>query len=209
MILRQLVVGMFASNCFIVGSETTKKGMIIDPGADAKAILKAVSDMGLSIVLIVATHNHIDHVGALRQVKDATGADFAVHEDDAESMMPSAFGRMVGVVMGGSLKASPKPDRLLRDGDVITIGDLKFSVLHTPGHSAGGISLLGDGIVFSGDTLFNLGIGRTDLPGGDYATLINSIVTRLMSLPDDTVVYPGHGPRTTIGAERVRNPFLS
>ena len=98
---------------------------------------------------------------------------------------------------------------MLRDGDVIEVGDLKFSVLHTPGHTPGGISLLGDGVVFSGDTLFNFGIGRTDMHGGDYAILMHSIVNRLMALPDDTVVYPGHGPSTTIGAERKRNPFLS
>jgi len=208
MILKELVVGMFASNCFIVGSEATKEGMIIDPGADANAILKAVSDLGLSIVLIVATHNHIDHVGALRRVQESTGADYAVHEADVEGMMRTIFGRMVGAVVSGSFKSPHKPERQLRDGDVIEVGDLKFSVLHTPGHTPGGISLLGDGVVFSGDTLFNLGIGRTDMHGGDYATLMHSIVTRLMALPDDTIVYPGHGPSTTIGAERKWNPFL-
>ena len=208
MILKELVVGMFASNCFIVGSEVTREGIIIDPGADAANILKAIDDLGLSIVLIVATHNHIDHVGALRQVKESTGADYAVHESDVEGMAPAVFGRMLGVVMGGSFKSPPKPERLLRDGDVVEVGDLKFSVLHTPGHTPGGISLLGDGIVFAGDTLFNFGIGRTDMHGGDYATLMHSIVTRLMALPDDTIVYPGHGPSTTIGAERKRNPFL-
>jgi len=208
MILKELVVGMFGSNCFIVGSEATKEGIIIDPGADANAILKAVSGLGLSIVLIVATHNHIDHVGALRQVKDSTGAGYAVHEADVEGMMPAVFGRMLGVAVSRSFKSLPKPERLLRDGDVIEVGDLKFSVIHTPGHTPGGISLLGNGVVFCGDTLFNLGIGRSDMPGGDYATLMHSIVTRLMALPDDTVVYPGHGPSTTIGTERKWNPFL-
>ena len=208
MILKELVVGMFASNCFIVGSESDKKGIIIDPGADASAILDAVGQAGLTIELIVATHNHVDHVGALRQVKEGTGAPYAVHEADAESLMPDVFGRMLGVMMSRSLKAPPKPDRLLRDGDVIEVGDLKLSVLHTPGHTPGGISLRGDGLVFSGDTLFNFGIGRTDLSGGDYATLINSIATKLMVLPDETVVYPGHGPKSTIGAERRMNPFL-
>lgn len=208
MILRQLVVGMFASNCFIVGSEATKEGVIIDPGADAKEILEAASDLGLSIKLIVATHNHPDHIGALGQVKDVLKADYAVHEADSNSMMPSMVGRVVGAVMGGSMKSSPNPERLLCDGDVIEVGDVKLSVVHTPGHTQGGISLLGDGVVFVGDTLFNLGIGRTDMPGGDYATLMDSIVTKLMSLPDDTIVYPGHGPRTTIGTERQGNPFL-
>jgi glyoxylase-like metal-dependent hydrolase (beta-lactamase superfamily II) len=208
MILKELVVGPFGSNCFIVGSEATKEGMIIDPGAGADSIVNAARDLGLSIVLIVATHNHMDHVGALGQVKEATGADYVVHEADVEGMSSGMFGRVFGAVMGGSLKSPPQPDRLLHDGDVIEIGDLNFTVLHTPGHTLGGISLLGEGVVFSGDTLFNFGIGRTDLSGGDYVTLINSIMTKIMSLPDDTVVYPGHGPSTTVGAERKRNPFL-
>ena len=208
MIVKTLVVGPFASNCFVVGSETTRKGMIIDPGADPQYILKTVSDLDLSIVTIVATHNHIDHVGALRSVKNATKAEYAVHEADAREAMPIVFGRMLGLMMGSSLRAPPKPDRLLEGGDVIEIGDLKFKVLHTPGHSPGGISLLSDGVVFSGDTLFNLGIGRTDLAGGDYAKLMESIITKLMVLPDSTIVYPGHGPETTIGTERKWNPFL-
>ncbi len=208
MILKELVVGPFASNCFIVGSEATKEGMVIDPGANADAIVKAVNDLELSIVLIVATHNHVDHVGALGPVRDALGTKYAVHEADVEGMTPDMFGRIFGMVTGGSFKAPPQPDILLHDGDVLEVGDLKFTVLHTPGHTRGGISLLGDGVVFSGDTLFNFGIGRTDLSGGDYATLINSIMTRIMPLPDETVVYPGHGPSTTIGMERKRNPFL-
>lgn len=208
MIVKALVVGPFASNCFIIGSEETKEGMIIDPGANAKNILNAVRDLDLSIVLIVATHNHIDHVGALRSVKDATGAQYAVHEADSKEAMPAMFGRMMGLMLGSSLRAPPKPDRLLKDGDVIEIGDLRFDVLHTPGHSPGGISLLGNGVVFSGDTLFNLGIGRTDIEGGDYAKLIESIIAKLMVLPDSTIVYPGHGPETTIGTEKKWNPFL-
>jgi hydroxyacylglutathione hydrolase len=208
MIVKELVVGPFASNCFIVGSEPTKEGMIIDPGADAKAILQAVRDRGLTIKLIVATHNHLDHVGGLAQVKEATQAKYAVHQLDAESMVPSVFGRMVGGMMGGSFKASPKPDVMLQEGDVIQVGDLSFDVLHTPGHTPGGISLYGHGVVFSGDTLFNFGIGRTDMAGGDYGQLMDSILTKLLSLPNETKVYPGHGPSTTIGQERKRNPFL-
>jgi hydroxyacylglutathione hydrolase len=208
MIVKTLVVGPFASNCFIVGSETTGEGLIIDPGADAPNILNTVRGLGLSIVLIAATHNHIDHVGALRSVKDATGAKYAVHEADSREAMPMMFGRMMGLMLGSSLRGAPKPDRFLKDGDVIEIGDLKFEVLYTPGHTPGGISLSGEGVVFSGDTLFNFGIGRTDLAGGDYGKLMDSIMTKLMVLPDSTIVYPGHGPETTIGAERKWNPFL-
>ncbi len=207
MIIKALVVGPFASNCFIVGSKKTKKGIIIDPGADPRNILRTVRDLGLSIVMIVATHNHIDHIGALRPVKDETSAAFAIHEADAKGALPALVGRMMGLMMG-SVKSPPKPDRLLRDGDLIEAGDLKLKVLHTPGHTPGGISLLCDKVVFSGDTLFNCGIGRTDMAGGDYGKLMESIATRLMVLPDDTVVYPGHGPETTIGAEKRLNPFL-
>jgi len=207
MILKALTLGFVASNCYIVGSESTKRGMIIDPGAEAKVILRAVKDLGLTIPLIVATHTHFDHVGALKSVKDATGAEFALHESEGEGGL-GAFGRVLASMTGGSFGPLPKPERLLKDGDAIDIDDLHFTVLHTPGHSPGGISLVGHGVVFSGDTLFNFGIGRTDFPGCSHRQLINSIQDKLMALPDDTIVYPGHGPETTIGAERRMNPFL-
>jgi len=208
MILRMLEVGPFASNCYIVGSEATKDGMIIDPGADAEFILEHVRQAGLDIKLIVVTHSHMDHVGALGAVKEATGAPFAMHEAEEDGGMMQGMARMLGMVMTGSFKSPPKPDRLLKDGDIIEVGDLSFTVLHTPGHSLGGISLYGHGVVFSGDTLFNFGIGRTDFPGCSYQELINSIRDKLMVLPDDTVVLPGHGPKTTIATERQYNPFL-
>ena len=204
MILKQLVVGPFASNCYIVGSEASKEGMIIDPGDEADAILENVKDLGLEIKSIVLTHAHIDHIGALKEVKEATGAEVAIHADDAQALQEKSISAMFGL----SYPTPPPPDRLLKDGDSIDISDLHFSVLHTPGHSPGCICLLGEGVVFSGDTLFNFGIGRYDLPGGSYSQLMNSIHTRLITLPDNTVVYPGHGPDTTIGAERRGNPFL-
>ena len=202
MILKKLVVGPFASNCYIVGSESDKEGMIIDPGASAKQILRDVKDLGLSIRLIVMTHGHMDHIGALKGVKEATGAEVAIHADDAR------FLRRLSLSTVYNLSFPPPPERLLGDGDSIDIGDLHFTVLHTPGHSPGGICLLGHGVLFSGDTLFNYGIGRTDFPGGSHQQLMNNINTKLMALPDDTVVYPGHGPDTTIGTERRGNPFL-
>ncbi len=205
MIIDGLVVGPLASNCYIVGSGSNKEGMIIDPGAEAVVILKKVDDLGLDIKYIVLTHGHIDHVAALKEVKEATGAKVAIHADDASSLQGQAF---FAEQFGLSYQVPPSPDRLLKDGDSIDIGDLHFLVLHTPGHSPGGICLLGQGVVFSGDTLFNYGIGRYDLPGGDYNQLMKSIDTKLMVLPDETTVYPGHGPGTTIGAERLANPFL-
>ena len=191
MIIEKLDVGPFASNCYIVSAESNKEGIIIDPGADATQILGTVKDLGLKVKLIVLTHGHMDHIGALREVKEATDAEVAIHADDAKF-----------------LQALPPPEQLLKGGDSIDIGDLHFLVLHTPGHTPGGISLLGEGVVFTGDTLFNFGIGRTDTAGGSYSQLMNSIHTKLMILPDKTVVYPGHGPATTIGTEREWNPFL-
>jgi len=208
MILRGLELGPFASNCYIVGSEATKEGMIIDPGAEAAAILDTVSQLGLTIKLIVATHSHVDHIMALRQVKEATGAPFAIHEAESGGKLMQGMARMMSMATGGSGEPPPKPDKLLKEGDYIDIGDLSFRVLHTPGHSLGGMSIYGHGVVFSGDTLFNFGIGRTDFPGCSHQVLIDSIKNKLMTLPDETVVLPGHGPETTIDVERKYNPFL-
>ncbi len=208
MIIKKLVVGRFAANCYIVGAEATKEGMIIDPGDKAKSILKNVEELELDIKFIVLTHSHIDHVGALKEVKEATGAEVAIHVDEAESLPKQGRSLSTLFVVGLAYKAPPSPDRLLKDGDSIDIGDLHFLVLHTPGHSPGGICLFGQGMVFSGDTLFNYGIGRADLSGGSSSQLMNSIHTKLMVLPDNTIVCPGHGPDTTIDAERRGNPFL-
>lgn len=204
MILEKLVVGPLASNCYIVGSAVNREGMIIDPGDEAGQILEKIKDLQLDIKSIVLTHSHIDHIGAVKEVCKATGAEICVHTDDAQSLK----GGRMGSVLGSFYLASPTPDRLLKGGDNINIGDLHFLVLHTPGHTPGGICVLGHGVVFTGDTLFNYGIGRTDLLGGSQCQLLTSLHTKLMVLPDNTVVYPGHGPESTIGAERSGNPYL-
>ena len=204
MIIRKLVVGPLSSNCYIVGSESTSEGMIIDPADEAENIMKTVRDLGLKIKVIVLTHGHPDHLGALKPVQEATGAEVAAHSDDAEWVKKQPL----SMVFGPAYPAPDAPDRLLGEGDIIDIGNLRFSIIHTPGHTPGGICLLGQGVLFSGDTLFNSGVGRYDLPGGDYEQLMNSLRKKLMPLPEETIVYPGHGPDTTVGAECRSNPFL-
>jgi len=192
MIIKCLAVGPYGTNCYIAGEGAKGEGIVIDPGAESKVILETIRSSELSVKQIVITHGHADHVGAAEEVKKAIGGTIAMHTDDvrmARSYIKSA-------------------DRLLKDGDKITAGKLEFIVLQTPGHSPGGISLYGKGVLFCGDTLFNYGIGRTDFFGGDITQLINSIRGKLLVLPDETVVYPGHGPKTTIGEERRGNPFL-
>jgi len=203
-ILKGLEISPYGTNCYIVGSESTKESMVIDPGGSGDGILKYVTELGLKTKYIVLTHGHIDHIGGVSELKELTGAEFCVHTDEG----PIFQGQPLSAVLGMRYPEMPTPDRWLKGGDSIDIGDLHFTVLHTPGHSPGGICLVGEGVVFSGDTLFNQGIGRTDFPTGSQSQLMDSIHTKLMVLPDNTVVYPGHGPATTIGDERQANPWL-
>jgi len=206
MIFRTLQIMPFGTNCYLVASEQTRDGMVIDPAGDAPKIMSNIRELGLKVGLVVLTHIHSDHLGAVSQVIENTGASIAVHTTEAQALRHYDFSRIAAVVP--NFKPPPIPDRLLNDGDILFVGDLKFKVLHTPGHSHGGICIAGYGVVFSGDALFNSGIGRTDFPGGDYNLLILSIRSKLLTLPDQTVVLPGHGPKTTIGGERKYNPFL-
>jgi len=206
MSLQRLAVGSFMANCYIVGCEKTKEAMVVDPGDEGERILARIKELGLKPKVIVATHAHGDHVSAVGEIKAATGAEFLLHEAEAPGLKLLDY---FSSLFGTSFVGPPAPDRLVKDGDTILFGDLKFQVVHTPGHSPGGICLLGEGAVFTGDTLFAQGIGRSDLPGGDYHVLMAAIRSRLLSLPDETVVYPGHGPETSIGYERRYNPYLT
>jgi len=199
-----------AANCYIVASERTGRGMIIDPGVKAKRISEAVEELNISVSLIALTHVHIDHFSALDTVKNTTKAQLAVYDTGNIKAAPTPSQLIKGMTFV-PFELTIKPDILLKDGDTIDIDDLHFRVLYVPGHSLDSVSFWGHGVVFSGDTLFRRGIGVTLpglFPGHDHKQLKKSIHEKLLTLPDDTIVYPGHGAATTIGEERRLNPML-
>ena len=205
MIIKKLEVGPIMANCFTVGCEVTKEAAVIDPGDDADKILMQLAKDELKVKYLINTHGHFDHVSANKRMKEATGAQIAIHPEDEPMLAElSHSARMFGL----ESENSPPADILLNDGDEVKFGEITFKVIHTPGHSRGGICLYTKGHLFAGDTLFSGSIGRTDLPGGDYDTLISNIKQKIFSFDDDTIVYTGHGPETAIGREKATNPFL-
>src|SRR5437764_9459387 len=201
--IHKMVVGRLQTNCYILQSHATS--IIIDPGYEPERIVRFLNDMKVKPSHIIATHTHFDHVLGVDSLRTKLSIPFLIHRDDLP-MLESMQSR-VRQFMGFEVPPPPKVDGYLKDGELLKLGDETIRVLHTPGHSTGTISLAGDGYVLTGDALFNQSIGRTDLPGGDLNTLIRSIRERLFKLDDDTTVYPGHGPETTIGEEKLANPF--
>lgn len=206
MIVKTLPVGLTQANCYILGCEKTQTGAVIDPGAEGERILEEVEDSGLKISHVLLTHAHFDHIGAADQVVKATGAPLAIHPDDLPLLNMAGGATLFGL----PAPPIPEPGIRLEAGQEIAVGELTLRVLHTPGHSPGHVSFYEaeQGAVFDGDVLFAQGIGRHDLPGGDLETLMRSIKQGLLALPDQTIVYSGHGPQTTIGRERSSNPWL-
>lgn len=202
--IRKLVVGFMQSNCYILTEGDS--AIVIDPGGDAQLIIDNLNQLNTKCIYIINTHGHIDHIAANNELKEKTGAKILIHKEDAKMLTDSFLN--LSAMLGGQMLISSSADRLLEDGDYVEIPNIKLKVLHTPGHTPGGICLLGKGLVFTGDTLFEYGIGRTDFPGSSYKTLINSITKSLLTLENNTVIYPGHGDTSTIGKERENNPFL-
>ena len=206
-----LTVGYLFTNCYLVACEETLDALVIDPGFnnEGSKVLNEVARRNLRVKYIVNTHGHVDHISGNARVKEATGARIAVHHADAEMLREPL--KNLSTPFLGLTVVSPPPDLTLQDGGKIKVGFLEFEVVHTPGHTPGSISLYcrDEKVVFTGDTLFAGSIGRTDLPGASHERLIRSIREKLLIMPDDTVVYPGHGDRTTIGRERMWNPFIN
>ena len=205
MIIKNIVVGPLEVNCYILGCEDTKEAAIIDPGDNADEIISNIEKEGLNPKFIINTHAHFDHIGGVKAIQDHFKIDFILHEGDLflvenASEQATAFG----------LKPISKPvvNKNATNGEKVNLGNKSITVIHTPGHSPGGVCYYSGNNVFVGDTLFAGSIGRTDLPGGSYDTLINSIKENLFPLGDSTIVYPGHGPSTTIRNEKEHNPFL-
>jgi glyoxylase-like metal-dependent hydrolase (beta-lactamase superfamily II) len=207
MILEMLTVGPFQENCYVIGDEASGVGAIVDPGDEAARISLAVEQTSLEIGRILVTHAHIDHVGAVGALADEYACPVLMHAE-AEPMLQQLPTQ--AMMMGLRFGKVPAVDRHIEDEEVLKIGDLELRSLYTPGHAPGHLAFYveGEELLLSGDALFAGSVGRTDLFGGDMELLMRSINERLLRLPDETRVYPGHGPRTTIGTERAHNPFL-
>jgi glyoxylase-like metal-dependent hydrolase (beta-lactamase superfamily II) len=206
LIITTLPVGLIQTNCYVVGCVETKEGAVIDPGGHPERILAEIERQGLTVKYVLDTHAHFDHTDANGAIVAATGATLALHPGDLPLLKAAGGAAFFGI----QAEASPLPDLELGDGDELAVGNLRFRVLHTPGHTPGHVCFYEatEAVLFDGDVLFHRGVGRTDLPGGSWPQLMDSIQRVLFALPDETVVYSGHGQATTIGQERQLNPWL-
>ena len=201
-----IVVGSLETNCYVVYCQDSLECAVVDPGAEADRIFQLIARKSLKPALILNTHGHIDHIGANKDIKEKFNIPLYIHSADSAmlgNIKQSEMAAFLGVT------DSPSPDHLLNDGDKIKIGKSFLRVIHTPGHSPGSVCFLGDGFLLSGDTLFLGGVGRTDLPGGSWKDIESSIKNKILTMPDEMIVLPGHGPFTTVGQEKRANPFIT
>lgn len=202
--IENIVVGALQVNCFIAYDEESREAIVVDPGDEAEKIIRLIEDRKLAVLRIVCTHAHFDHIGAVRKLKEKTGAPVIIHKGDLDIYMRA---NKQGALWGFQIAQPPEPDMYVHDGDEIAVGRFCFQVLHTSGHSPGGICLYGEGVIFTGDTIFAGSVGRTDFPGGSMAELRKSF-SRIIALPNETRIFPGHGPLTTVKNEREDNFFV-
>jgi len=201
--VENIVVGPLQVNCFVAYDDESRDAIVIDPGDDGGKIIRLIGDRSLSVSHIICTHAHFDHVGAVRSLHKSTGAPVMIHKGDYDIYLRAD---RQGTLWGFHIEQPPEPDIYLAEGDVVAFGRCRLEVLHTPGHSPGVISLFGEGVIFSGDTIFAGSVGRTDFPGGSLEDLKNSFA-RIIALPPETRIFPGHGPASTVGREKEDNFF--
>jgi hydroxyacylglutathione hydrolase len=206
LIVRGIVVGVFQENCWVIGNRRTGEAICIDPGDQPEEILAMARDMGVAIKAIANSHAHVDHILGVREVQRQTGATFYMHQ--GERAIAAMAAQTALRFTGQAAEDPPDPDFSPEDGDEVEVAGVKLRVIHTPGHTPGSLSYYTEGLLFSGDTLFAGSIGRTDLPGGDYEQEMASIIDKLLVLPDETIVLPGHMLETRIGAEKEMNSFV-
>lgn len=205
MIFKVYPAGIFQANCYIIGDENSSLGAVIDPGGDGSGILRECNNSGLNIKYIILTHGHGDHIGGVCDIKASTGAKILMHRRD-EYLLKDGNRKLMPILRNLKLF---EVDEYIEQNQVISLGELRISVIETPGHTPGGVTLKINNILFTGDTLFRGSIGRTDFEYGSFEEIVHSINNRLMIFEDDFIVYPGHGPSTTIGYERRFNPFIN
>ncbi|ABW19252.1 MBL fold metallo-hydrolase [Alkaliphilus oremlandii] len=205
MFLEKVPAGVYAVNCYVIGDEQTNKAAVVDPGGDVDKIIKVLENNDLELKYILLTHAHGDHIGGLVELRERTGAPVYIHQEDLYMLQNSSVNYSQAI---SGVKIETNADGFLNDGDRLELGDLTLSIIHTPGHSKGGICIAVGNVLLTGDTLFANSIGRSDLYGGNQEELIQSIKNKLFTLDEDLTVLPGHGPATTIRIEKITNPYV-